>query len=308
MNEKENALANHILSNIQQNLSILRDQKYITSQAHDQILGILPSNLSVQAAEQGYPPRKSPGNIPSPNPRPNSSLWSVPQPPPRRTPGAEVNDLKKEFPVPKPLVPTAGNYNYNPEKAAPPAMPAPEKEPEVVPPAYSVASAEALYDYHGQDKEDLSFRKGDIIEVTEFVNDDWWRGRVHGQTGIFPQNHVVKIETQNKTNRAQPPPPPPPPPPGASPFGAPAPLANQYSGASTSSLPYNYPPPPAMYQPPPASGNYMPPPPGQAVYAPAGQPEVAGEDSKGKRFAKKFGSQVASGAAWGVGMSGKQHI
>lgn len=63
-----------------------------------------------------------------------------------------------------------------------------------------------------------------------------------------------------------------------------------------------------MYQPPPASGNYTPPPPGQVVYAPTGQPEVTGEDSKGKRFAKKFGSQVASGAAWGVGMSGKQRI
>ncbi|CAM0136778.1 unnamed protein product [Umbelopsis sp. WA50703] len=307
MNEKENVLANHILSNIQQNLAFLRDQNYITSQAYDQVLGILPANVSSQAAEPGYPPRKSPANIPAPNPRPNSSmnpLWNVPQPPPRRTPGAEVNDLKKEFPIPKPMVPTAGNYNYNPEKAAPPSMPAPEKEPEVIPPAYSVATAEALYDYHGQDKEDLNFRKGDIIEVTEFVNDDWWRGRVHGQTGIFPQNHVVKIENQSKNNRAQPPPPPP----GSSPYGAPAPLNNQYSGAPTSSLPYNYPPPPAMYQPPPISGNYTPPPPGQAVYAPPGQPESAGEDGKGKRFAKKFGSQVASGAAWGVGMSGKQRI
>lgn len=97
-------------------------------------------------------------------------------------------------------------------------------------------------------------------------------------------------------------------PPGGSPYGPPQPLASSYSNPSTSSLPYNYPPPPAMYQPP-QGGNYAtPPPPGQVVYAatPPVQAEAQGEDGKGKKFAKKFGSQVASGAAWGVGMSGKK--
>jgi hypothetical protein len=45
------------------------------------------------------------------------------------------------------------------------------------PPAYtqkpieptSLATAEALYDYHGEDPAtDLSFKQGDIIEVTEY--------------------------------------------------------------------------------------------------------------------------------------------
>lgn len=64
-----------------------------------------------------------------------------------------------------------------------------------------------------------------------------------------------------------------------------------------------------MYQAPPA-GNYAPPPPGQAAYGapPPVQAEAPAEDGKGKKFAKKFGSQVATGAAWGIGMSGKQQF
>lgn len=86
------------------------------------------------------------------------------------------------------------------------------------PPAYtptassSIATAEAIYDYDGDDPStDLSFRQGDIIQVTEYgmihlqsmynrmlmddfiVNDDWWRGELNGKSGIFPQNHVKKI-------------------------------------------------------------------------------------------------------------------
>jgi hypothetical protein len=72
--------------------------------------------------------------------------------------------VKKQFPIPKPALPN--NAFNNSEK--PPFMGMPAKEVEPIPPAYSLTSAEALYDYQGQDHEDLSFRKGDIIEVTEF--------------------------------------------------------------------------------------------------------------------------------------------
>ncbi|CAO3694954.1 unnamed protein product [Umbelopsis ramanniana] len=240
-------------------------------------------------------PRNSAANIPPPNPRPNSFKTT---PPPRRTPGAEFSDVKKQFPIPKPALPN--NAFNNNEK--PPFMGMPAKEAEPIPPAYSLTTAEALYDYQGQDHEDLSFRKGDIIEVTEFVNDDWWRGKLHGKAGLFPQNHVVKIEnpaSKAKASNQFPPPP------SASPYGTAPPPASPYANPATSSLPYNYPPPPAMYQPPPAGGYAPLPPPGQAVYAaqPPVQGEPTAEDSKGKKFAKKFGSQVASGAAWGVGMS-----
>lgn len=168
MTDRETILANYILSNIQQNLSFLRDQNFINAQAHDEIVRLLPATITASSAtELPIPTRKSAVNIPAPNPRPNSFRANLPQPPPRRTPGAEINDAKKQFPIPKPMLP-AMDYNRNNEKPPAVSMPVAEKETEPVPPAYSLATAEALYDYQGQDRDDLSFRKGDIIEITEF--------------------------------------------------------------------------------------------------------------------------------------------
>jgi LAS seventeen-binding protein 1/2 len=44
-----------------------------------------------------------------------------------------------------------------------------------------------------QDQNDLSFSAGDIIDIIEETNDDWWTGRVHGREGLFPSNHVEKL-------------------------------------------------------------------------------------------------------------------
>ncbi|KAG8890821.1 hypothetical protein FRB98_004866 [Tulasnella sp. 332] len=44
-----------------------------------------------------------------------------------------------------------------------------------------------------QEANDLSFRKGDIIEIVEETNADWWTGITRGRTGLFPSNHAVKI-------------------------------------------------------------------------------------------------------------------
>lgn len=161
MSDRENALANYILSNIQQNLSFLKDQNYLSAQAHVEISRLLPTSINVTSGSEMPIPRNSAANIPPPNPRPNSFKTT---PPPRRTPGAEFSEVKKQFPIPKPALPN--NAFNNNEK--PPFMGMPAKEAEPIPPAYSLTTTEALYDYQGQDHEDLSFRKGDIIEVTEF--------------------------------------------------------------------------------------------------------------------------------------------
>ena len=37
----------------------------------------------------------------------------------------------------------------------------------------------------------LTFRAGDLIEVlNEDFNNGWWEGRLGGQIGLFPANHV----------------------------------------------------------------------------------------------------------------------
>jgi amphiphysin len=46
----------------------------------------------------------------------------------------------------------------------------------------------ALYDYQAQADGDLSFRKDDKIQLVDRTLDqnDWWTGKLNGQTGIFP--------------------------------------------------------------------------------------------------------------------------
>ena len=52
--------------------------------------------------------------------------------------------------------------------------------------------AQTLYNYKGELRCDLEFRKGQVIQVmtrTE-TQEDWWEGRLEGRVGIFPANYV----------------------------------------------------------------------------------------------------------------------
>ena len=44
-----------------------------------------------------------------------------------------------------------------------------------------------------QDPDDLTFVQGDIIEIVEENNPDWWTGRFQGREGLFPSNYVEKL-------------------------------------------------------------------------------------------------------------------
>ncbi|THD26185.1 GRB2 adaptor protein a [Fasciola hepatica] len=49
----------------------------------------------------------------------------------------------------------------------------------------------ARFDFTSEDAEELSFHRGDVIEVTGQENENWWRGRMPGgRTGLFPSNYV----------------------------------------------------------------------------------------------------------------------
>jgi hypothetical protein len=44
----------------------------------------------------------------------------------------------------------------------------------------------ALYDFNGEQADDLSFRQGDIVTIVEKSDsqNDWWTGKVGGRQGI----------------------------------------------------------------------------------------------------------------------------
>ncbi|POY73370.1 hypothetical protein BMF94_3707 [Rhodotorula taiwanensis] len=50
--------------------------------------------------------------------------------------------------------------------------------------------ARAMYDFRGESDDELTFSRGEMIRVIDAVSDEWWRGELRGQTGIFPTNYV----------------------------------------------------------------------------------------------------------------------
>uniref|UniRef100_A0A674B7F7 Osteoclast-stimulating factor 1 n=1 Tax=Salmo trutta TaxID=8032 RepID=A0A674B7F7_SALTR len=51
----------------------------------------------------------------------------------------------------------------------------------------------ALYQYAGQDTDELSFDANDVIDLLNEDASGWWRGRFRGKEGLFPGNYVEKI-------------------------------------------------------------------------------------------------------------------
>lgn len=54
----------------------------------------------------------------------------------------------------------------------------------------SVVCAEALWDHVTMDDQELGFKAGDVIEVMDATNREWWWGRVADGEGWFPANFV----------------------------------------------------------------------------------------------------------------------
>ncbi|XP_075717083.1 CD2-associated protein isoform X2 [Rhinoderma darwinii] len=52
----------------------------------------------------------------------------------------------------------------------------------------------ALFDYIPQNEDELELKVGDVLEITEEVEEGWWSGTVHGRSGLFPSNFVKEQE------------------------------------------------------------------------------------------------------------------
>lgn len=83
--------------------------------------------------------------------------------------------------------------------------PAPQQEPHkplaVNPPgepdAPNAKIFVALYDYDARTDEDLSFRKGEHLEILNDTQGDWWlaRSKRTRQEGYIPSNYVAKLKS-----------------------------------------------------------------------------------------------------------------
>uniref|UniRef100_A0A0B7BCF0 DH domain-containing protein n=2 Tax=Arion vulgaris TaxID=1028688 RepID=A0A0B7BCF0_9EUPU len=53
----------------------------------------------------------------------------------------------------------------------------------------------ASHNFKGANNDELCFKKGDIITVTQCVDGGWWEGTLNGRTGWFPLNYTKEVKT-----------------------------------------------------------------------------------------------------------------
>ncbi|KAA0722341.1 SH3 domain-containing protein 19 ADAM-binding protein [Triplophysa tibetana] len=69
-----------------------------------------------------------------------------------------------------------------------------EWKPKPKPAVTSGPRCEARFDFEGEQGGELSFSEGDVIQLLEYVEDEWASGRLNGHVGIFPLNYVDVLE------------------------------------------------------------------------------------------------------------------
>ncbi|XP_019751720.1 CD2-associated protein [Hippocampus comes] len=51
-----------------------------------------------------------------------------------------------------------------------------------------------LFEYQPQNEDELELKVGDILEITEEVEEGWWSGVINGKSGLFPSNFVKEVD------------------------------------------------------------------------------------------------------------------
>jgi hypothetical protein len=54
--------------------------------------------------------------------------------------------------------------------------------------------AKGLYDYVATCETELSFKEGDILNISEKDDSGWWFAELNGKTGFVPQNYVEEMK------------------------------------------------------------------------------------------------------------------
>ncbi|CAI6313871.1 unnamed protein product [Periconia digitata] len=162
------AMINRSLGNVRNELEFLVDAAVITQQQYDAIINQIPANASSARARAGPP-------------------------------SAQLSSISLNSPTPEPMPEKKSNnvgyYSDNVANPPPPAYPSAPAAP-VGPPA--LCHATAMYQYNAQDAGDLALQPNDKIVVSEYMNNEWWKGRNErsGQEGIFPASYVRREESK----------------------------------------------------------------------------------------------------------------
>ncbi|XP_042566390.1 vegetative cell wall protein gp1-like isoform X2 [Clupea harengus] len=61
----------------------------------------------------------------------------------------------------------------------------------------------AIFAFGGEEKDELSFSEGDVIMLTDYVNDEWGRGHLKGHSGIFPLCFTSSPQLHSKLHKVK---------------------------------------------------------------------------------------------------------
>ncbi|XP_059355273.1 CD2-associated protein-like [Carassius carassius] len=75
----------------------------------------------------------------------------------------------------------------------------PQSQPRASKKKLKKRQCKVLFDYVPLNEDELELKVGDIIDITEEVEEGWWSGSMNGKSGLFPSNFVKEIESTEDT-------------------------------------------------------------------------------------------------------------
>ncbi|KAI7799943.1 CD2-associated protein, partial [Triplophysa rosa] len=116
--------------------------------------------------------------------------------------GKEVKELKDESPIQRRA---SGNVASLVQRISTYGIPTgglgfqPNSQPRASKKKPKKRQCKALFEYVPQNEDELELKVGDIIDITEEVEEGWWSGTMNGKSGLFPSNFVKEVETAEDT-------------------------------------------------------------------------------------------------------------
>ena len=69
---------------------------------------------------------------------------------------------------------------------------------------FHVVIAKVIFDHDAGGDDELSLKKGELVEVLDQEDHHWWKGSLNGKVGLFPSNYVELEKSTISIPKSQP--------------------------------------------------------------------------------------------------------